>query len=297
MIQTRTDELSTSFLRRALQCVILQSHRQRWAGLLADALPTPCFLTGKNVLITGASKGVGEQAAAIVAEQAQCKRLVIASRTRPSNNARLAAKATFIPLDLDSKASIRAFVDALAAPPLDVLILNAAVVGLNAYQTNVLGNAALVQALIDAGKLSSTARIVCVTGDIYITEKNCTPDFTGNVARCYARSKLGLNWYAMALQEKYPALEVCLVHPGVIYTDLVPTSSVVVKYARQAVEVDARTGAWSVVIVASVPSSEFKKGGYAHNVMGWCTFAKDDPVNFAERRRVFCEDLAMRAKL
>jgi len=45
-----------------------------------------------------------------------------------------------------------------------------------AFATNVLGHHALVQGAIDRGLLSGSARILVVTGDIYVMSSDCTAD-------------------------------------------------------------------------------------------------------------------------
>ena len=88
---------------------------------------------------------------------------------------------------------------------------------------NVLAHFALRRALQRAGLLPS-ARVVIVTGDIYVLQSACTPDYAGRArgAACApmaAASSANL-WIAAELQRRFPALTVVSTHPGVVATNL-----------------------------------------------------------------------------
>ena len=121
-----------------------------------------------------------------------------------------------------------------AASPLDVVICNAGLWPQRhetspqghelAFATNVLGHFALLRDLIRSGALARDARVVVLTGDIYILASECTPDyaFRGAIGgmHAYCRSKLGDIWIARELQRRHPELHVAIAHPGVVATGL-----------------------------------------------------------------------------
>jgi len=297
--RTNPDPLPTSALWRTWSAVAFQRSRARSAGCLLAAggaadgarLPPACsdHVRGKTILVTGASRNVGEEVALVLLRAGA--RVLAASRSEPAH-AQL--RGAFEPLDLADAASIHALARRLSdrGIVLDEVVLNAAVIGKAAYRTNVLGNALLVSALLRANALRPDARLVFVTGDIYITERNCTADFPGDASRSYARSKLGVNWYALELQRRRPDLEVCLVHPGVVASDLFRVHSAIVDRIRRLVLLSASDGAAPVALAASVPSAHFVRGGYLVNTLGWCAFESADPSSNAKRRAEFWGELA-----
>lgn len=77
------------------------------------------------------------------------------------------------------------------------------------------------------GLIKNDARIISVTGDIYIMAKEASPDFTykGEGQMAYCRSKFALNWLFFDFHKKYPSFNMYLVHPGVVGTELAADSS------------------------------------------------------------------------
>ena len=73
--------------------------------------------------MTGATAGIGLFAASRMADAGH--NLVVGARSPDTPPAELAGRASFLPLDLDSLTSVRAFVEALGPQPVDRLVLNA----------------------------------------------------------------------------------------------------------------------------------------------------------------------------
>ena len=92
-----------------------------------------------------------------------------------------------------------------------------------AFGVNVLAHFALRRELAAAGVLGR-ARVVVLTGDIYVLASECTPRqrWSGPLGGmlAYCRSKLGNVWIAAQLARRSPALEVAVAHPGVVATNL-----------------------------------------------------------------------------
>jgi NAD(P)-dependent dehydrogenase (short-subunit alcohol dehydrogenase family) len=88
------------------------------------------------------------------------------------------------------------------------------------YATNVLGPYLLFLKLQQT-QLASDCRIIYVTGDIYITVSDSSPDYlyssTIGCQIAYSRSKLGLMWMvSQYLRENPDGYNVYIVHPGII---------------------------------------------------------------------------------
>ena len=76
-----------------------------------------------RIVMTGATAGFGLFAASRMADAGH--NLVVGARSPDTPPAELAGRASFLPLDLDSLTSVRAFVEALGPQPVDRLVLNA----------------------------------------------------------------------------------------------------------------------------------------------------------------------------
>ncbi len=76
-----------------------------------------------RIVMTGATAGIGLFASARMADAGHD--LVVGARKPDTPPAQLAGRATLLPLDLDSLASVRSFVEALGPQPIDRLVLNA----------------------------------------------------------------------------------------------------------------------------------------------------------------------------
>lgn len=191
-----------------------------------------------DVIITGASRGIG-RALAVALGTRSADRLLLTARD-PAQLATLVAeiearggKARAVPGDLGSLAGARALGRALAnlLEPGATLVHNA---GLwpaaraqspegyeAAFVVNHLGPLAMQQALLDAGKLR---RILVVSAGLLVKgrfDAARTPagdDFSA--FRTYCTTKL---CFALAMRDiasAHPELDVLILHPGVVRTDL-----------------------------------------------------------------------------
>ena len=131
-----------------------------------------------TLLITGANRGIGLEAAAQFASSERFDKIILTVRSADKGPSAVAAAAAqsgkpaslfaFQILDLDSHASVRAAVGALPRR-LDAVVLNAggllgealtdAGVTRN-FAANVLGHAVLVEGLLAAGKIGAGARVI-----------------------------------------------------------------------------------------------------------------------------------------
>jgi NAD(P)-dependent dehydrogenase (short-subunit alcohol dehydrogenase family) len=254
-------------------------------------------LDGKRALVTGGNAGIGlATCAGLLARGAE---VVMAARNAAKAEAAHAAllsgappgaSLARVPLDLADLRSVEACARTLAEhhAPLDLAVCNAGLWPQRhelspqghelAFATNVLGHFALLRALLAAGTLRGDARVVIVTGDIYVMARECTPDFRFAGARggmqAYCRSKLGDIWIAHELQRRHPALHVVIAHPGVVATDLGGAAPPLFDGLRRRLMISPELGAQTPLVAAT---QAVGKGVYLHNTLGAVALEGDDP--------------------
>jgi NAD(P)-dependent dehydrogenase (short-subunit alcohol dehydrogenase family) len=301
-----------SALRRLLGASFRQAAR-------TPRCPETPRLDGRLALVTGATGGIGLEIARGLARRGAS--LVLPCRN-PAKGERVAealradaapgARITLVALDLEDLETVRRaaqeIVRAAGGRPIDVLVENAGVwpqrfsetrQGFEiAFGVNVLAHHVLRRELLAAGALAA-ARVVVLTGDIYILASECTPDrrWSGPLGGmlAYCRSKLGNLWIASELARRAPALEVAVVHPGVVATSLGGDAGTLGSWLKRRIMLSPEQGAELPLVCATQPGLE--SGGYWHNVHGRMRLAPDDPARDATRAaRLFetCEALAVR---
>ena len=290
-----------SIARRMIASMWRQSSR-------SVVCPPEPRLDNQIALVTGGSRGIGLETSRGLARRGA--EVIMASRGAETGErvARELRTTTsrpthFAPLDLadlgqapEALSRIEALLDGRR---LDVLIANA---GLwpdrharsaqgheIAFATNALGHHALIRGLLDRGLLADQARILIVTGDIYILAAECTPDYTyrgrigGQLAYC--RSKLGNLWYARELAKRHPSLRVHAVHPGVVASQLGGIEGGLGIRIKQAMMVSLERGAQASLYCATQP--DLPSGSYFHNVLGLIDLDPTDPAADPEKARAF----------
>jgi NAD(P)-dependent dehydrogenase (short-subunit alcohol dehydrogenase family) len=281
--------------------------------------PSTPRLDGKLAVVTGATGGIGVEIARGLAKRGAslllpCRNPAKGERVAAELRAAAAPGASVAPveLDLEDLGSVRsgaaAIVRAAAGRPIDVLVENAGVwpdcyaetrQGFEiAFGVNVLAHHVLRRELAGAGLLGA-ARVVVLTGDIYILASACTPDFrwSGRLGgmRAYCRSKLGNLWIAAELAKRAPGLEVAVVHPGVVATNLGGDMGALGSRFKRLIMISPELGAQLPLFCATQPGLE--SGGYWHNVHGRMRLAADDPArDTAAAKHLWetCEALAAR---
>jgi NAD(P)-dependent dehydrogenase (short-subunit alcohol dehydrogenase family) len=262
-------------------------------------------LDGQRALVTGGSEGVGFGTCRGLLQRGS--RVVMASRSaargeRACGHLRgeLGADApvSYLPLDLSDLSRVREAVRTLATQlgqqRLDVLICNAGLWPRRhdvspqghelAFATNVLGHFLLLRHLVGR-QLAADARVVIVSGDIYVLASDCTPDyryrtpFGGMLAYC--RSKLGNLWLARELQRRHPELHVRVAHPGVVATNLGGERRGLANAVSRRMLLDVVRGAQTPLYCATQPG--LPDGAYIHNVLGIMKLSDDDPASDGAR--------------
>ncbi len=284
------------------------SWRQSARSLVCPETPR---LDGQTVLITGGSEGVGlgtcrgllERGAHVTMASRSVEK---ADRACAQLRRELGAAdpLSHLPLDLSDLSRVGEAAKELEARltgrRLDVLICNAGLWprrhGVSAqghelaFATNVLGHFLLLRHLVGR-VLVEDARVVIVTGDIYILARDCTPDYPyrtqlgGMLAYC--RSKLGNLWQARELQRRHPKLQVRVAHPGVVATSLGGARKGLAEAISRRVLLDENQGAQTPLYCVTQPN--IPPGAYVHNVRGIMRLRPDDPACDGARARELWE--------
>jgi NAD(P)-dependent dehydrogenase (short-subunit alcohol dehydrogenase family) len=205
-------------------------------GVFPD-ITIPHLLKGKHAVITGGNRGVG-------LETAKGLRRIGASITIMCRDVLLAEKAVHelkevagvgtvenVIVDLADLDSVNATCTMMKRKAgIDILIANAGVMTSSdsttkqnfelTFGTNVLGHMLLIEALIRMRLLQAEAKVLILTGDIYVLENVCPLDGTRGGQRAYFASKLGNVWMRSAFEKKYPQFQWFAVHPGLVASDL-----------------------------------------------------------------------------
>jgi NAD(P)-dependent dehydrogenase (short-subunit alcohol dehydrogenase family) len=253
-------------------------------------------LDGKLAVVTGGNAGIGVEIVRGLSRRGA--EVIIAARTIATAEAArdAIAKETggtvhVVPLDLTDLALVRTATDAITKIAgdrrVDILVNNAGVWPQAhatskqghelAYGVNLLAHHVLVRRLLDAKSLRAGSRIVVLTGDIYIRARECTSDFTytgtSAGALAYSRSKLGNLWFGFELQRRHPELEVAVVHPGVVASNL--GGQAPPAFVRNVMMIELEEGAQAPLFCATQP---IERGAYYHNTQGRMLLRAPDPA-------------------
>ena len=211
----------------------------------AEAVLSGRDLTGRTVLVTGATTGIGlETARALAAAGAS---VVITARTPDKAVAALETLRAAVPggdvsqevVELQSLASVRAFTDRVGSTlgRIDVLIANAGVMAVPFGQTedgfevhlgtNHLAHFLLVGRLLPLLLAGTPTRVVLLSSaghaasDIRWDDPNFERGPYDKLA-AYGQSKTANILHAVELDRRYGplGLRACAVHPGMVATDL-----------------------------------------------------------------------------
>jgi NAD(P)-dependent dehydrogenase (short-subunit alcohol dehydrogenase family) len=205
-------------------------------------------LAGKTAVITGATSGIGMDAARMLARMGA--HVVLSGRRRDRgadivtsiNRDCGAERAEFMALDLSSLADIRDFAARLAAvhPVIDILVNNAGVLAVPQrtetadgfelqFGTNYLGHFALTGRLLPNLMRAGSARVVNISSIAHLTCRLSLDDL--NATRnyrpwsSYGDSKLAMLMFALELHRRSEAggwgLMALAAHPGLAATEIV----------------------------------------------------------------------------
>ncbi len=252
----------------------------RWS---TDAIPSQ---TGRTVIITGATSGIGFAAAQVLADKGARVVLAVRNQTKGADAvARLGGRAELRSLDLADLGSVRAFAEGWQ-DPVDILINNAGVMAVPLGRTaegfelqlgtNHLGHFALTNLLLP----QLTDRVVCLSstahkvGRIDLTDLNWERRPYKQWA-AYGQSKLANLLFVLELERRLTAagsdVRAMAAHPGFARTNLQGHSGnawadratlMVTKVVGQS----AAAGAWPTLFAATedLPGGSYAgPGGFA----------------------------------
>ncbi len=253
----------------------------------AEQVTAGIDLTGKHVLITGVSSGLGLESARVLAMRGA--HVLGAARAKDKARDALAAascaRSTPLACELSEPSSVRACVAEVRAlgVRLDVLLLNAGVMALPErtiahghemqFLTNHIGHFILVTGLLDA--LSDRARVVVVASGahawappagIQFDDLSFREGYTGRAA--YGQSKLANILFARGLTKRFAGTNRTAnsLHPGVIQTNLARHMNLAVRIVFPVVSAIAMKsipqGAATQCYVATHPSLSNVSGEY-----------------------------------
>ncbi|MCA1611214.1 MAG: SDR family NAD(P)-dependent oxidoreductase [Acidobacteria bacterium] len=197
-------------------------------------------ITGKTVLVTGATSGIGLEAARALARMGA---LVLVGARDPARGQAVVdeirvrgGRAELLPVDMASFVSIRAAAGRLlsAHPVLDVLVNNAGMASRRrtlspdghelTWATNFLGPFLLTRLLLPALRKAPAARVVNVSSVGHKSGRlewdNLELERGFATFRAYGNSKLALNLFTRALARREPGISINAVHPGGIATNI-----------------------------------------------------------------------------
>lgn len=187
-------------------------------------------IEGKVIAITGASSGIGEAAAELLAERGA--RIVVGAR-RTDRLEKLVAniksrggEARFQPLDVTSRADMSAFVDFAKSEfgPVDVLINNAGVMPLSLMSAlkveewdrmidvNIRGVLYGIAAVLPEMKARKSGQIINVAS---VAAHSVSP-----TSAVYSGTKHAVWAISEGLRQENPELRITIISPGVVATEL-----------------------------------------------------------------------------
>ncbi len=243
-------------------------------------------LTGKTILITGVTSGLGKEAARVLVMRGAH----VIGTGRSVEGARqtlmsFGTNTTAIACELSEPASVRAAASEIAAlgRPLDAVILNAGIMALPTLQqkygyelqffTNHIGHFILMQGLMDA--LAPTARVVAVSSTAHrgapkggIQFDNLSGERSYRAWAAYGQAKIANLLFAKELARRFAGTgrTANSLHPGVIITNLGRHLNPVMKFGFGVASVvmckDVHQGAATECYLAVNPGAAGINGQY-----------------------------------
>ena len=197
----------------------------------------------KTIIVTGASSGIGKEAALHLAKSGHCILMLCRDSEKSMKVHQEIVSLSgndnvfLIPVDLSDPTSIRSAVEKIKSEyqVIDVLVNNAGVYKVKRQETlngvemtfavNFLATFMLSQMLLENLKASGDGRVINVVSELY---RNGSIDFDNlmlekgyKAGDAYANSKLASVLYTAELAERVRSRGICVnaLHPGVLATD------------------------------------------------------------------------------
>jgi len=259
---------------------------------------------GKNIIITGATSGIGFEAAMVLSQKNATIIMAVRNlekgkeavkRIKDKNQE---ARVELMELDLANLDSVHAFSDEFHAQysALHILLNNAGIMHPKQreetkqkfeiqFGTNHLGHFALTGLLLDVIKKTPQSRVVTqssimhkVKADIHFDDLNWEKSY--DTARAYAQSKLANLLFTYELDRRFKLHGIdafaLACHPGYSNTNLQNTSGFFIKLSNKVLAQNARMGALPILRAATKsnligaeyygPTKMFETRGYPEKV-------------------------------
>ena len=252
----------SSFILLIIILLIISFLIKKWAN--GPMATNKRDLSGKMIIITGASDGIGFETAKNLLSSNAKVIFACRNKTKTENAIKTLPEdyqknASFVQLDLDSFKSIELFVKEIKTkyPKIDILINNAGVGArlinktedgyINTYQTNYLGNVLLTILLLvhfneKESKIINVSSIAYKWSILNYGDSKILNNYDlmynnylqmRNKSQLYSNTKLLLNYFTQYLagltEKKYPYLKIVCLHPGFIRTNIFKFKNVIHK--------------------------------------------------------------------
>jgi len=239
-------------------------------------------MSGKTVLVTGATGGIGLETARALARMGAA--VVIGARDSVRGQAvvdgihREGGRAELLEIDMASFASVRRAAERFQGshPRLDVLVNNAGIAARErrltadghevTWQTNFLGGFLLTKLLLPALKRTAGPRVVNVSSQAHRSTRmdwdNLELERGYGGFKAYANTKLAQVLFTRELARREPGIAVNAVHPGAIATGIWRAAPKFAQWILGLVLPPPGKGARPVVRLASSPDLDGVTGRY-----------------------------------
>lgn len=279
----------------------------------------PKLMTGKTVLITGGSDGIGKQAAKQLASMGA--QVVVVGRSPAKTKAALeeiklesGRKGVFsLIADLASLEQVRRLAVEFRQEygKLDVLVNNAGTVFMSrqeseegyekTFAVNHLSHFLLTDLLLDLLKAGSPSRVVTTSsgshlnGKIHFEDINLTRGYF--IMKAYAQSKLANVMFTYELARRLEGSKVtanCL-HPGMVNTNIGRDGNVVMRWIQTLIfsrGISVEEGAETLVYLASSPEAAGVTGKYFYKLKAVKTLEASYDEDAQQRLWAISEEMA-----
>ena len=247
-----------------------------------DEVESRFAVTGKIVLVTGATGGIGLETARSLAQMGA--RVVVGARDAARGQAvvdellRGGGQAELLEMDLASFASVRRAAERFTAAHarLDVLVNNAGVAVRErrvtedghelTWQTNFLSHFLLTRLLLPALKATAKPRVVNVSSEGHrqgrLDWENLELERGFRSFQAYANTKLAQILFTRELARREPSVAVNALHPGAIATGIWRAAPAFARWVLGLLLPPPEKGARPVVRLASAPELDGVTGRY-----------------------------------
>ncbi len=258
----------------------------------AEEVTAGCDLSGKTIVVTGSTSGIGHEAMRVFALRGA--NVIAVGRTKEKAAACVAAlgtgfsgKITPVGCDHGDLASVAACADAIRAltPRIDILVCNAGLIGstkceqINGIEkqflVNHLSHFVLVNRLLDLVRAAPQGRVVVVSSDAHhsapkegILFDNLSGAKDYGAFRFYSHSKLANHLFTHELARRLQGTTTTVnsLHPGVVFTNIFNNMPAFLRGPTRALGrlfmKDVAAGAATTCYLATAPALDGVSGGY-----------------------------------